>query len=216
MPDQPYLIDWVATSAVAFEALGMLAFAVSGLLVAARKKLDIMGMAIVAGLTAFGGGTVRDLLLDRRPFYWVHNQGWVWVILVLSVIALFTLRARHIDPTDRMMQIPDAIGLGIFAASGTRIALDVGMSPLISVIMGTFTAALGGVARDIAVSEIPKAFIDHQPYAVIAFSGGWLVILGDILGWAKPLQVALAAAAIIAVRVLTIVFGWRLPTWRKV
>lgn len=198
----------------AFEIIGTLAFALSGLIEAARKKLDIVGMAIVTSLAAFGGGTLRDILLDRRPFFWVQNEIWIWVILLMCAFALFFMRARHIELTERTMQWPDALGLGIFAASGTQIAITAGMTPIIAVVMGVITPVFGGVLRDVVVNEIPRAFNDHQPYAVIAFAGGWLVVGLNLLGWPAFWAIGVGAFAITVLRLMAVIFGWRLPTWR--
>lgn len=198
----------------AFEIIGTLAFALSGLIEAARKKLDIVGMAIVTSLAAFGGGTLRDILLDRRPFFWVQHEIWIWVILLMCALALFFVRARHIELTERTMQWPDALGLGIFAASGTQIAITAGMSPIIAVVMGVITPVFGGVLRDVVVNEIPRAFNDHQPYAVIAFAGGWLVVGLNLLGWPAFWAIGVSALTITVLRLMAVIFGWRLPTWR--
>ena len=207
--------EWlVSYGTQAFEIIGTLAFALSGLIEAARKKLDIVGMAIVTSLAAFGGGTLRDILLDRRPFFWVQNEIWIWVILLMCAFALFFMRARHIELTERTMQWPDALGLGIFAASGTQIAITAGMTPIIAVVMGVITPVFGGVLRDVVVNEIPRAFNDHQPYAVIAFAGGWLVVGLNMLGWPAFWAIAVSALAITVLRLLAVIFSWRLPTWR--
>ena len=207
--------EWlVSYGTQAFEIIGTLAFALSGVIEAARKKLDIVGMAIVTSLAAFGGGTLRDILLDRRPFFWVQNEIWIWVILLMCAFALFFMRARHIELTERSMQWPDALGLGIFAASGTQIAITAGMSPIIAVVMGVITPVFGGVLRDVVVNEIPRAFNDHQPYAVIAFAGGWLVVGLNLLGWPAFWAIGVSALAITVLRLMAVVFGWRLPTWR--
>ena len=208
-------IDWLVSNGnLIFESLGILAFAFSGLLEAARKKLDLVGMAMVTGLAAFGGGTLRDILLDRRPFFWVQNQYWIFIIIAMCLLSLVFLRKRHLALTERAVQWPDAIGLGIFSAGGTQIALSAGQPPMIAVILGTMTAIVGGIARDVAVAEIPQVFIDHRPYAVIAFTGSWIVVLGDALSWPNFVSLWLSAAVIIAIRVLALVRGWRLPTWR--
>ena len=207
--------EWlVSYGTQAFEIIGTLAFALSGLIEAARKKLDIVGMAIVTSLAAFGGGTLRDILLDRRPFFWVQNEIWIWVILIMCALALLFMRARHIELTERSMQWPDALGLGIFAASGTQIAITAGMTPIIAVVMGVITPVFGGVLRDVVVNEIPRAFNDHQPYAVIAFAGGWLVVGLNLLGWPAFWAIAVSALAITVLRLLAVMFSWRLPTWR--
>jgi uncharacterized membrane protein YeiH len=199
---------------VLFEIIGTLAFALSGLIEAARKRLDLVGMAMVSGLAAFGGGTLRDILLDRRPFFWVENEIWVWVLILICIGALLFLRSRHLEPTERAMQWPDAIGLGAFTAGGTQLALDAGVPAVISVIMGVLTAIFGGVLRDIVVNEIPKAFSDHVPYAVIAFTGGWVVVGLNAVNVDAFVAVAVGSVFTIVVRVLALLFGWRLPNWK--
>ena len=201
-------MDWL------FEAIGILAFALSGLIEAARKKLDFVGMVIVASLAAFGGGTLRDVLLDRRPFFWVQNAAWVWILVALCVLAMVFLRNRHLSFTERAMQWPDAIGLGVFTAGGTSVALQMGAEPLIAVIMGTITAVFGGVLRDVVVNEIPRAFNDHQPYTVLSFAGAWIVVLGGWANWSQWASVLICSVVIVVLRVLALLFGWRLPTWR--
>lgn len=209
------IADWfVSYGNTAFEIIGTLAFALSGLLEAARKKLDIVGMAMVTFLAAFGGGTLRDILLDRRPFFWVQNEFWIWVVLGICALALVFMRARHLELTERATAWPDALGLGIFAAGGTQIALESGMTPTVAVIMGVITAVFGGVLRDVVVNEIPRAFNDHQPYTVVAFAGGWVVVAINLLGASAFIAVGVGAAVITTLRFLTMIFGWRLPVWR--
>jgi uncharacterized membrane protein YeiH len=199
---------------VMFEIIGTLAFALSGLIEAARKRLDLVGMAMVAGLAAFGGGTLRDILLDRRPFFWVEHEIWVWLLIVLCIGAMLFMRSRHLEPTQRAMQWPDAVGLGAFTAGGTQLALNAGVPAIISVIMGVLTAIFGGVLRDIVVNEIPKAFSDHIPYAVIAFTGGWVVVGLNLLNVEAFVAVAFGAVFTIVLRVLALLLGWRLPIWK--
>jgi uncharacterized membrane protein YeiH len=199
---------------ILFEVIGTLAFALSGLIEAARKRLDLVGMAMVSGLAAFGGGTLRDILLDRRPFFWVENEIWVWILILICIGALLFMRSRHLEPTERAMQWPDAIGLGAFTAGGTQLALTAGVPAVISVIMGVLTAVFGGVLRDIVVNEIPKAFSDHIPYAVIAFTGGWVVVGLNAINADAFVAVAVGAIFTIVLRVLAMLFGWRLPIWK--
>lgn len=202
-----------STTQVAIEAAAILAFAVSGLLEAARKKLDVVGICVVVGLSAFGGGTLRDMLLDRRPFFWVEHSAWLWALLAMSLLAMMFLRARHFAPTERAVQWPDAVGLGLFTAGGTQIALANGMPPIVAVLMGMVTAVFGGVLRDIVCNEIPQAFQDHRPYAVCSFAGGWVVVAADywhLDGWIGLLS---GAALAMVLRTLALVFNWRLPEW---
>jgi uncharacterized membrane protein YeiH len=196
------------------EALATLAFALSGLLAAARKRLDAVGVVVVAGLAAFGGGTLRDILLDRRPFFWVTHADWLWALLALCVGAMLFLRARHFGVTERAMQWPDALGLGLFTAGGTEIALANGMPAIVAVLMGMVTAVFGGVLRDIVCNEIPSAFSDHRPYAVCSFAGGWVLIGAQQAGLGGETALAAAALTATGLRVLALATGWQLPPWR--
>jgi len=196
------------------EALATLAFALSGLLAAARKRLDAVGVVVVAGLAAFGGGTLRDSLLDRRPFFWVTLAPWLCALLALCVGAMLFLRARHFGVTERAMQWPDALGLGLFTAGGTEIALANGMPAIVAVLMGMVTAVFGGVLRDIVCNEIPSAFSDHRPYAVCSFAGGWVLIGAQQAGLGGETALAAAALTATGLRVLALATGWQLPPWR--
>jgi uncharacterized membrane protein YeiH len=197
------------------EVLATLAFALSGLLEAARKKLDAVGVVVVAGLAAFGGGTMRDILLDRRPFFWMQHASWLWALLALCFVAMLFLRARHFEVTERAMLWPDAIGLGLFSASGARIALDMDMPAIVAVVMGVVTAVFGGVLRDIVCNEIPRAFRDHRPYAICAFLGAWILVVAPRLGASDEVALIAAAAAITSLRGIALISGYQLPAWNS-
>jgi uncharacterized membrane protein YeiH len=199
---------------IGVEFIATVAFALSGLLEAARKRLDAVGVVVVAGLTAFGGGTLRDVLLDRRPFFWVEHAAWLWALLALCMAAMAFLRARHFAVTERAMLWPDAVGLGLFTASGTQVALANDMPALVAVLMGVVTATFGGVLRDIVCNEIPSAFRDHRPYAVCAFIGGWLVVAASRLQAPEWAVLVTAAALTTGLRALALVTGFKLPEWR--
>ncbi|MEJ7928884.1 trimeric intracellular cation channel family protein [Ramlibacter sp. AN1015] len=209
MPDAPLL----SLLHIAMEACATLAFAVSGLLEAARKRLDAVGVCIVAGLAAFGGGTLRDILLDRRPFFWVVHADWLWGLLLLCVLAMLFLRAHHFAPTERAMQWPDALGLGLFSASGTQLALAQELPGIVAVLMGVITATFGGVLRDIVCNEIPTALRDHRPYALCAFVGGWLLVLATHAGVPAGWSLVLAAGSTCGLRVVALVTNYSLPRW---
>jgi uncharacterized membrane protein YeiH len=211
LPDLP--LPSLSMAQTTVEAAATVAFALSGLLEAARKRLDAVGVCVVAGLAAFGGGTLRDVLLDRRPFFWVQHAAWLWVVLALCVGAMLFLRARHFAVTERAMLWPDALGLGLFTASGTQIALHAGMPAFVAVLMGMVTAVFGGVLRDIVCNEIPSAFRDHRPYAVCSFFGGWVLVAAAALGASHWTALLCAAAAATGLRVLALATGFTLPAW---
>lgn len=205
---------WSSQALQAIEAVATVAFALSGLLASARKRLDPVGVCVVAGLAAFGGGTLRDVLLERRPFFWVEHATWLWFLLLLCMAAMLFLRARHLAITERAIQWPDALGLGLFTAGGTQIALESGLPGIVAVVMGMITAVFGGVLRDIVCNEIPSAFHDHRPYAVCSFAGGWVLVGAHALQWPETAGLLVAAATAFVLRVTALVTGFTLPRWR--
>lgn len=205
--------SWLSWIIFAADAAATVAFAVSGLLEAARKRLDPVGVCVVAGLAAFGGGTLRDILLDRRPFFWVKHSEWLWVLLALCIVAMAWLKVRHVALTHRAMQWPDALGLGLFSASGTAIALDQQLPAIVAVLMGVITAAFGGVLRDVVCNEVPSAFKDHRPYAVCAFAGGWAVVACEALALTASTGLLVGAGVAFGLRAAAIVMDYELPGW---
>jgi len=204
----------LTTAQYIVEVIATAAFALSAVIEAARRQLDAVGVCVVAGLAAFGGGTLRDVLLDRRPFFWVQNYELLWLVFLLAVAAMVFMRARHFEPTERAMQWPDAVGMGLFCASGTQIALNMEMPALVAVLMGMITAVFGGVLRDVVCNEIPRAFSDHRPYALCAFLGGWVLVFCLMLGVAQWAALVIAAGVATLMRVLAIWQDWKIPSWR--
>jgi uncharacterized membrane protein YeiH len=205
---------WGDTLRLLMELSATAAFALSGVLEGARKRLDAVGVCVVGLLAAFGGGTLRDLLLDHRPFFWVQHPEMLWGTLALCVLAMLFLRQRHLVPTERAIQWPDALGLGLFAATGVHQTLALGLSYGVAVLMGVITGVFGGVLRDMVCNEIPSAFRDHRPYAVCAFVGGWFYIA--VWHWQGPSWLALTLCVCITagLRVLALWRNWQLPAWR--
>jgi uncharacterized membrane protein YeiH len=209
----PQLGQALGQALVVAEVAAIVAFMLSGLIEAARRELDAVGVCVVAGLTAFGGGTLRDVLLDRRPFFWVEHGAWLWLLFALCLGGMLVLRVRHFGLTERAMQWPDALGLGLFTASGTQIALAQQMPALVAVLMGVITATFGGVLRDIVCNEIPALFRDHRPYALCAFAGAWVAVATSWLGAPHWLVLAAAAGLTAGLRMLVLATGYRLPGW---
>ena len=195
------------------EIAATLAFAMSGLIEAVRKRMDIIGVFSVTFVSAFAGGTMRDVLLDRRPLFWVQHQEYIWLVLTLTLIAPLLLRSRRHHLTDRLMEVADACGLGLFAISGTSVALVAGMPGIVALMMGAITAAFGGVARDVLCNEIPKVFHDHSPYTLCAFLGSALFLALHEHHVAPELSTAIGIATITGLRLLAVHRGWRIPAW---
>lgn len=205
---------WGETLRLLVELSATAAFALSGILEGARKRLDAVGVVVVGFLAAFGGGTLRDLLLDQRPFFWVRHVGLLWGVLALCVLAMLFLRTRHFEVTERAIQWPDALGLGLFTASGVHQALLLEMPALVAVLMGLVTGVAGGVLRDVVCNDIPSAFRGHRPYTVCAFAGGWVYV--GLWALQAPGWLALVACVVVTagLRGLALWRDWQLPQWR--
>ncbi|UIF86889.1 trimeric intracellular cation channel family protein [Cupriavidus sp. UYPR2.512] len=194
------------------EVIGVLAFAVSGVVDARKQRLDVVGTFVVAFATAFGGGTVRDVLLDRRPFYWVDHEGYVLLIFVMSFGASFVLRVVSRVASDRAMIVADAIGLGLFSVTGASLALVAQMPPTVAVMMGIISAVFGGVVRDVLCNEVPMILRDRSPYATCSFIGCWIYVGMTWLAVQQEAALLTGALAIIAMRLVSVRYGWKLPS----
>jgi uncharacterized membrane protein YeiH len=203
----------LTTLLIAIEVAGTLAFAVSGLIAAIRKRMDIIGVFSLAFVTAFGGGTMRDVLLDRRPLFWIEHQEYLWLILALVLFAPLWLKTRRYQLSETLMELADACGLGLFAISGASIADAAGMPALVSVLMGAITAVIGGVLRDVLCNEIPKVFHDHRPYTLCALLGCVAFLGLNALGLSLPLSTAVGICMVTGLRLLAVFLDWRLPNW---
>ncbi|MBC7860399.1 MAG: trimeric intracellular cation channel family protein [Burkholderiaceae bacterium] len=185
------------------EVLAILVGAMSGFIEARRKRMDPVGVFTVAFITAFGGGTLRDILLDKRPLFWVEHQEYAILIFVLALVAVPLIRKlRHIV-SERLIVIADAIGLGLFAIAGVAEAQRAGMPLFISAMMGVITGIFGGVLRDIVCNEVPMVFRDGKPYAICAFIGCWIYLLQKHFGLAHELALWTSVGVISGLRLLT-------------
>lgn len=180
----------------AIELIAVLAFAVSGIAEARNKQMDVVGVFTVAFVTAFGGGTVRDVLLDRRPFYWVEHYEYVLLLLLLTLLTRPLLRLASRVTTQRLLVIADAVGLGFFSVTGATLALAADMPWIIAAMMGVVTGVVGGVLRDVILNEVPMVLRDGRPYALAAFVGCCLYLALAALE-ASPLLAQWTAAAFI-------------------
>lgn len=180
------------------EALGIGAFALSGVIEAKKKQMDFVGAFTAAFLTAFGGGTLRDLILDRHPLVWVGQPAYIAAVFVIALLASlnYAWKGRLVTP-GRLVGALDALGLGLFSAAGTSVALTSGAHPLVAIVMGVVTATFGGVLRDVVCNEIPSIFRTSQLYATCALLGSivYMLLQGSALGEAGASAAAIAAAA---------------------
>lgn len=156
--------------------LGIVAFALAGILAAENKKVDPVGVFVMAFTTAFGGGIIRDLIIDNRPMYWIAHPEYVWVTLIMTMFAPAIIRRFQAKVLRELFIWSDAIGLGFFAAGGTSLSITCGLPYLPSVLLGVCTGVCGGLMRDVFLNRLPMVMSDRQPYAFAAFIGAWLYV----------------------------------------
>ncbi|HEY0845327.1 MAG TPA: trimeric intracellular cation channel family protein [Noviherbaspirillum sp.] len=192
------------------EILAILVGAFSGFIEARNKKMDVVGVFTVAFITAFGGGTLRDILLDKRPLFWVIHQEYAILIFLLSMVAAPAVRTIRKIFSERLIVTADALGLGLFSIVGVSQALEAGMPLFIASMMGVITGIFGGVLRDIVCNEIPMVLRDGKPYAICSFAGCWMYLLMQKTGISPDFALWSSALAITILRLLTWVKGVRL------
>ena len=188
---------------------GVAVFAVSGALAAARKNLDLLGVVVIATVTAIGGGTLRDVLLARAVF-WIVQPTYLYVILgaALGTVAY----TRRFSPPDRALAVMDALGLAAFTIVGARIAEGLEHHGVVVVVMGTLTGVAGGAVRDVLSGEIPLILRKGQIYATAAIAGAVAYLL--LQGVMDRTAAGLAGVAVIAaLRLGAIAWNWTLPVF---
>ena len=189
------------------EIVGTLAFAISGIRLAAAKRFDWFGAYVVGITTAIRGGTMRDIMLDLTPF-WMLNGDYL-VVTAFALAIVIGLR-KYLVRLDNTFYIFDAVGLGLFTVVGIEKTLAAGFPMWVAVVMGTITGAAGGVLRDILINEEPLIF-RKEIYALACVFGGVVFWGCQLLGLSgAALQIA-AAVSVIAVRIVAVVFKLRLP-----
>lgn len=191
--------------------MGVAVFAVSGALAAGRKSLDLLGVIVIAIVTAIGGGTLRDLLLNRHPIFWIDDPTYLVVILAVAFLTLFSVRRR--PPPANSLLIADAMGLAVFTLIGTQIGEAADLSPLIIVLMATMTGVAGGVIRDVLTAEIPL-ILRRDIYATAAIAGSSSYLVLQALGMPLSYATWIGTGVVVGLRLLAILRGLRLPIFR--
>ncbi len=187
------------------ELMAVISGAVFGVLAARRKGLDLVGVVSVAMMTAFGGGSLRDLLLDRHPLFWIEHSR--YPVIVFSVACGLSLLPRIPERAVRLLDLTDALGLGLFSIVGTQLALDQGVPPFVAVLLGVITGSFGGVIADIVCNEVPGLFRPDTPlYATCAFAGGWGLIALQQLAVSESVAFPAATFVVVAMRLAALKF----------
>lgn len=194
----------------ALDLFGIAVFAVSGALSAGRKSMDVFGVIVVAVVTATGGGTIRDVLLDRHPVFWIGDPTYLVVILVAAIATVIFTRFQR--PPRVSLLVADAFGLGLFSIVGARIALEAGAPILIAVLMGAITGSAGGLLRDILCAEIPL-ILRRDIYAVASLIGATVYVLLEEAGLALTISAPVGAATVFLLRLAAIKWNLQVPSF---
>jgi uncharacterized membrane protein YeiH len=194
-----------------FDLAGVALFAASGVLAAKERRLDLLGVIVIAAITAIGGGTLRDLLLNRHPIVWIADPHYMMVILVSALVTVAYVRVR--PPPEKALLVADAVGLGLFALTGAQVAESNQCSPLIVVVMGTITAVAGGVLRDVITAQVPL-ILRRDIYATAAIAGIVLYLGLQAVGLPRSPAFTAGMVMVIVLRLLAIRWGLQLPAFR--
>jgi uncharacterized membrane protein YeiH len=190
------------------DLVGVFTFALSGGLVAVKKRLDLFGVLVLAGAAALGGGVLRDLLIGHVPPVGISD----WRLVTCAVVAGLVTFVYHpgVERISRFVRVLDAAGLAVFAIGGSLKALGAGMDPLTSVLVGGITAVGGGMLRDVLAGQVPEV-LRREMYALPALFGSALIVTAHHFGLVNPLVIWSCVALVFAVRMVAVVLDVHAP-----
>ena len=189
------------------EIIGTLVFAISGVLAASYKKFDVVGATVIGMVTAIGGGTLRDLLIGSTPVGWMTNNVYIYVIVIATPFSY--LFKKQILKLPHSMFLFDTIGIGLFTIHGINKTLELGLSPLVALLMGIISAVFGGVIRDVLCNVVPLIF-RKEIYATACLAGGVVYLLLEKLSSFDNLNMVISIVVVMIIRVLAVQFRWSL------
>tara|TARA_Y100000782_G_scaffold62561_1_gene68463 strand:- start:458 stop:1078 length:621 start_codon:yes stop_codon:yes gene_type:complete len=191
------------------DILGTIAFGISGVITATKKRMDLFGILIIATVTSVGGGTLRDLLIGKSPVSWLLDSTFVYIIVATTIVGIiFRKQLRYVR---RSLFLFDTIGIALYTVTGVEIALLINLDPVICVALGTITACFGGVIRDILCNEIPVIF-RKEIYASACIAGGTLYVIMHHYGIAAGVNAVVSGLVVVIIRTLAVVYEVQLPS----
>ena len=191
------------------DLIGTVVFAITGLLAARRKQLDLFGAIVIAMVTAIGGGTLRDLIIDE-PVFWTQDDTYIYIVVISALFLFFFARFRRLPV--RLLLFLDALGLAVFTVIGTQKALALGFSDPIAIMTGIMTGVVGGIIRDVLVGEVPLVF-RKEIYATASFVGASIFLLMEHAGFEIDVAVIVSIFITLLMRVWAIMFNIELPVF---
>ncbi|PWE32483.1 trimeric intracellular cation channel family protein [Maritimibacter sp. 55A14] len=200
------------TALLALDYASVFVFALTGALAASRAQLDIVGFVFIASLTAVGGGTVRDVVLDRNPVFWTGTPGFVLLAAAAAVLVFFT--AHLMESRHRMLLWLDACALAVAVPAGVGVAMMMSQPAVIVVIMGIATGCFGGLMRDVVCNEVPMVLRQGELYVTAAFAGATAGVVAAHVAAVDLPALLVCGAVTFLLRAGSLQFGWRLPVYR--
>jgi uncharacterized membrane protein YeiH len=191
----------------------VIVFAITGALVASRAQLDLVGFAFIACLTAVGGGTIRDLLLDRNPIFWIAEPGYLGAAATAAIVIFFT--AHLLESRLRAIIWLDSLALSVAVAAGAAVAISLDQGPAITILMSIVTGCMGGLMRDVVVGDVPVVLKQGELYVTAAFAGAASTVLLNAYLPQVPYSLLIGAAITWTLRAGSILFGWNLPVYKS-
>ena len=195
-------------SVVVLDWLGIVAFTITGALVASRNQMDAVGFVMLGTVTGIGGGTFRDVLLNVHPILWIEHPEYLAVCVVASLVIYFT--AHKVQSRMRLILWADAIGLALFATVGAERAMSVGASALVAVVMGVITACFGGIIRDL-LGQTRSIIFSYEIYVTAAMGAATVFAISPVLGLPREIGVIGGISTGFALRAGALLWGWSLP-----
>jgi len=195
------------------DLVGTFVFAISGIRIASRTNMDIFGASVVGFVTAIGGGTVRDLLLDSHPITWMADM--TYPVVILAAVPFTFLVGKKLDNYSKTIFIFDTIGIALFTIIGMEKALSFGLNPFIAGMMGMISAVVGGITRDVLCREVPLIF-RKEIYATACLAGAVIFYLCIEINLPENLNYLITTAVIITIRTVSIKWNLSLPKMKKV
>ncbi|WP_297336736.1 trimeric intracellular cation channel family protein [Algoriphagus sp.] len=192
----------------ALELIGTFVFAISGALAVREREHDLFGAGFTGFITAIGGGTLRDVLLDAHPLVWIGDIHFLYAIL-LGILTAFVF-PNFLSRLRRTFFLFDTLGIGFFTVLGVEKALSLGVRPEIAAIMGMFTAVMGGVIRDTLTNEIPILF-RKEIYASACLAGAILYLVLNYFGLGREWNLLLSIFTVISIRLIAMKYKLSLP-----
>lgn len=190
------------------DIIGTVAFAISGTLTAIEKRFDIFGIAIIAAVTAIGGGTLRDMLIGNMPVTWLLNLEYLYIVIAAIIITIFF--RKSLNKLRKSLLLFDTIGIGIFTLIGIQKGLLIGLHPIVCILLGTVTACFGGVIRDTLCNDVPIIF-KKEIYATACIIGGGIFFLTQYWGLTQNSVYLATIISIITIRLFAVRYHWSLP-----